>query len=265
MKTSPRGSKAPPLKEAKIAFFDIETSPIMGWTWGMYEQNVIDIKVPWHMLSFAWKWQGQKKIKTYALPDYPSYKKNPEDDSALVKDLWALFDQADILIAHNGDKFDIKKANARFLKHGLPPPTPFKSIDTLKIARNKFAFSSNRLNDLGAHFGLGRKMPHTGWDLWKKCLSGDPKAWQTMRRYNARDVELLEAVYLKLRAWGAHPNLNAYTDHGGCPVCNSMNAQRRGWNIAMVRKTPRFQCQDCGKWFSRAEKTVVEVERVIRG
>jgi hypothetical protein len=238
------------LNEPRILFYDIETAPLLSYTWGMYEQNVIDVKRSWYMLSFAYKWQGQKRVHTKALPDYKNFKKNMEDDSFLVKELWTLFDEADIIIAHNGDRFDAKKANARFLFHGKKPPSPYKSIDTLKIARNKFAFSSNRLNDLGAYLGVGRKLPTTGFHLWKGCMKGEASAWRKMRAYNARDVELLERVYLKLRAWGSHPNLTAYSGNPGCPTCQSTNVQRRGWNIARVRKTPRFQCRSCGTWFA---------------
>lgn len=217
----------------------------------MYEQNLIDLQKSWYILCFAYKWLGERKIHTRALPDYKRYKKDREDDSALVKDLWHLYDEADVVIAHNGDKFDLRKSNARFVKHGLSPPSPYKSIDTLKIARNRFAFLSNKLNDLGAYLGLGRKLPHTGFHLWKNCMHGHPKAWRRMRAYNARDVALLERVYSRLRPWApSHVNLSAMSEKSCCPVCQSTHIQQRGYNLAKVKKTPRFQCQDCGHWFS---------------
>ena len=74
------------------------------------------------MLSFAWKWADEKKVHCKALCDYPGYAKNKTDDTPLIKDLWKLFDEADILIAHNGDRFDRRKANSRFLG-GRPLPT----------------------------------------------------------------------------------------------------------------------------------------------
>src|ERR1700719_3656227 len=118
------------------------------------------------MLSFAYKIAGEKKVHTRCLADYPGYKKNTEDDKALVTDLWTIFDQADIQIGHNADKFDIKKSNARFLMHKLNPPSPYKTVDTLKIARRAFKLDSNKLDDLGYYLGLGRKLPHTGFHLW---------------------------------------------------------------------------------------------------
>lgn len=222
----------------------------------MHEQEVIDLKTSLYMLCFAAKWLGEKRVITYALPDYSRrFAKDKEDDSALVGELWRLFDEADVIIAHNGDRFDLKKSNARFIKHGLTPPSPYKSIDTLKIARAKFAFVSNRLNDLGKYLGVGKKLPHTGFHLWRGCMTGDRASWDLMRRYNARDVELLERVYLKLRPWASpHHNLTLYSDRPGCPACQSSNVQRRGFNIARSRKTPRFQCGDCGHWYSEPAK-----------
>jgi hypothetical protein len=228
----------------------------LGWAWGMYEQNIIDLQTSWYMLSFAFKWQGNGKVQTRALPDYPRFKRDREDDIGLVRELWKLYNEADIIIAHNGDKFDLKKSNARFVYHGLKPPSPYKSIDTLKIARSKFGFLSNRLNDLGAHLGLGRKLPTTGFHLWKACmLTNSHKHWNKLRRYNARDVNLLQAVYERLRPWStSHPNLSALSEKPCCPVCQSLSIQRRGFNLAKVKKTPRFHCTSCGHWFSQTER-----------
>src|SRR5262245_17881686 len=107
----------------RIALIDIETAPNLAWVWGMWEQNVIDVKKSWYMLSFSMKWLGDKRGKTYALPDWPSrYGKDPEDDELLIRELWKVLDEADFVIAHNGDAFDIKKSNARFIAHGLKPP-----------------------------------------------------------------------------------------------------------------------------------------------
>lgn len=83
-------------------------------------------------------------------------------------------------------------------------------------------------------------------------MEGERKAWDTMLRYCARDCELLEKVYLKLRAWYTnHPRLTSYTEKPGCPTCQSTNVQRRGENIAVKKKTPRYQCRGCGHWFSQ--------------
>lgn len=235
----------------RIAFWDIETAPSIGAYFDLWKEgNIVWTQTPWYILSFAVKWSDENKIRTYALPDYSLYRSDKENDRELVKELWKVHDQADILVAHNGDRFDIKKTNARFLAHGLTPPSTYKTIDTLKAAKSRFKFDSNRLNDLGQFLGVGKKLPHTGSHLWQSCIRGDLKSWAIMRKYNAQDVRLLEQVYLKLRPWMTnHPNFNVYTGGDGCPKCESMNVQRRGPEVTATRKYQRFQCQDCGGWF----------------
>ena len=155
------------------------------------------------------------------------------------------------------DKFDIKKMYARFLYYGFPPPSPFKSIDTVKIARKYFSMNSNKLDDIGRYLGIGRKMVHTGWDLWKRCFSGDMEAWNEMINYNSQDVLLLERVYEKFKPYITnHPNMNLLqnTTHS-CPNCGSNHLQKRGMSITRVSKSQRYQCQDCGAW-SQGEKIV---------
>lgn len=238
----------------KILLLDVETSPNIAYVWGKFEQDVLGEFVrKRHIISFAWKWLGEKQVHVLALPDFPGYKKNPEDNTKLVLRLYSLMGEADVVVAHNLDEFDDKMANTDFIVHGLPPPPPHKAVDTLKFARHKFRFNSNKLDDLGAELHVGRKVRHWGFELWVRCLHGDPAAWALMKKYNRGDVELLERVYLKLRPWMTnHPNMNAPDRHVGCPVCRSVKIQKRGWRINKWGKTPRFQCQECGKWINGA-------------
>lgn len=235
----------------KILLFDIETAPSLGFVWGKWEQNVIEFERDWYMLSFSYKWLGDKKAKVVSLPDFKKpYKANQENDEYLSVMLWDLFDQADIIIGHNGDKFDIKKANARFLTHGFSPPSPYKTVDTLKLARKHFKFDSNKLDDLAKSLNIGRKENVGGFATWKGCMTGDKKAWKKMTSYNQQDVELLEKVYNKLKPWSNnHPNV-ALLDNktNSCPICGSDKIQRRGFSITKTNKFQRIQCTSCGGW-----------------
>lgn len=241
----------------RVLLWDLENAPSTGFYYEPYlrhgGRNIIATLEPWFMLSYSWKWLGESKVHCRALCDYPSYKKNKRDDSALIRDLWGLLDSCDIAIAHNGDKFDRRKANARFLQIVGKPPSPYKTIDTLKVSRREFMLESNRLGDLGEFLGLGSKMATTGWDLWRKCMDGDLKAWSLMKRYNKRDVALLSEVYEVLKPWiKNHPDLRAYDGSDGCPTCSSPNIQHRGFNVAKTKRTQRMHCQACGSWFSGA-------------
>lgn len=238
----------------KVLLFDIETAPSLGWVWEKWETNVIDFEEDWYMLCFAAKWLGGK-MSTYALPDYRGYKKNSENDKLLVKELWRLFDEADVLIAHNGDNFDVRKANARFAYYKLPPPSPYKTIDTWKVAKRHFNFISNKLNDLGTYLGYGEKIS-TSFGLWQGCMNGDKKSWAQMIKYNKRDVELLEKIYLHFRPWITnHTNLGSREESAVCPKCGSPKLQSRGYAINISTRYQRFQCQNCGGW-SRGTKNM---------
>lgn len=243
--------------EPKILFIDIETAPNLGWVWGKWEQNVIENVQDWYMLSFAYKWLGDKKVEAYSLPDFKDmYKKEPENDHCLTYQLWNLMNEADIIVAHNGDEFDIKKANARFIAHGYEPLSPYKTIDTKKVAKKYFKFDSNKLDELGKYLGLGRKMPHTGFHLWKGCMSGDRKSWKTMVEYNKNDIVLLEKVFLKMRPWmKTFPIVRA--DNGDCTNCGSGKLIKRGFSFTRTNKIQRLQCVDCGAW-KQGERTLAK-------
>lgn len=237
--------------EPKILLFDVENSPSLGWYYDLWKEgNIVGEKAGWYMLSFAYKWLGEKKVRSYALPDFNGYKPGSEDDKALVKELWKLFDEADVVIAHNGDKFDTRKANARFMYYNMPPPSPYKTIDTLKVARKYAMFMSNKLDSLGDHLGHGRKVVHTGFHLWKGCMSGDMKAWKHMIKYNKQDVVLLEKLYLHLRPWITnHPNLGVLTNNPhACPNCGSNNLMKQGTDYTSTGRVQQYNCKGCGRW-----------------
>lgn len=233
---------------AKILAFDIETAPNLGYVWGKYEQDILSYQQEGYMLCFSYRWLHEKTVKARALPDYPSYKKYPTNDKALVQDLYDLFEQADIVIAHNGDAFDIKYANGRFLAHGLPPPRPYQTVDTLKIARQLFKLNSNKLDDLGNLLAVGRKVETGGFKLWLGCMAGDAKAWSKMVKYNKQDVDLLVAVYERLQGWKrGHPNRNTIDQTtNNCASCGHHKLWKLGEVVVNGGRKQRYRCQKCG-------------------
>ena len=227
-------------------FLDIETRPNLGWTWAKWETNVIEFEKHWSILSFSAKWDGGEHI-TKGLPNYRGYKKGSDDDEQIVRHLWKLLDRAAIIIMQNGDKFDVRKMNARFVYYGIPPPSPYRTVDTLKVARKYFAFDSNKLDDMGEFLGLGRKMKHEGFDTWKGCMLGDRHAWSIMLKYNRRDVVLLERIYKRFLPWIAnHPNVGMWNIGSCCPKCGSQNLVSRGYQRYKTTKYRSVQCRDCG-------------------
>lgn len=235
-------------KAPKILIFDIETSPMKAYVWRMWKQSVnLDHVIhDWYVICWSAKWLYANEVLGDVLTPEEACQ---EDDKRVVTSLWKLFNEADIVVAHNGNKFDIPKMNARFIQQGLPPTTPYYSIDTCAIARKQFGFSSNKLDALAEYFGFAHKLD-TEFELWKKCMEGDQKSLDYMLKYNKRDVTLLEEVYLRLRPWiKGHPNCANYIDSKVpiCSNCGSKNLTKLEgqYYYTSVGKYQLYRCQ-CG-------------------
>lgn len=227
---------------SRILVIDIETSPLLSFNWGTWEQNAVAVKDDWQILSFAAKWVGESKVTVLG--------QNTKTEKELVKAMWTLLDEAEVAVAHNGNRFDFKKINSKCLKYGMRPPCPYKTIDTLKVVKRYFALNSNRLNDVGKFLEVGEKMKHQGIQLWLDCMNKDKKAWRKMLAYNKQDILLLEKVYLILRPWITnHPNASHYGDAGVCPKCGSKHSQSRGLMWVGGTQQRRFMCVSCGGWY----------------
>lgn len=246
----------------KTLLFDIETTPLLSYTWGKYEQNVISVEQHSHLLSFSAKKLGEKSSITRGLNDYKLYKKDPASDKDLVEAIHCLFDWADIIVAHNGRAFDIKKVNARFAFYGFPPPEPYQIVDTKEMSKRNFAFTSNSLNDIADYLGIGRKLETGGFELWKGCMAGDKESWKLMKQYNSWDVELLEKIYLKMLPYSKVPNLGSILEGEVCPRCGSDEIRARGIAKTIASTYHRFQCNSCGGW-GRSSKQVERI-KVLR-
>lgn len=244
-------------KEPSVVLIDIETSPIVGYTWGTFQQNVLKIIEPTKIMSISWKYLHHDGINVKTIADYPGYTPGVVDDKELVKEIHAVLDDADIVIGHHSDRFDIPKLNARFVWHGLNAPSKYATVDTKKVASRYFKFDSNSLNNLGQYLNLGKKVENGGFSLWVDCIAGDPEAWKLMAKYNSQDVLLLEKVYLALRPYiENHPSLTLFSKNPEepvdcvCPTCLSKDVTKRGFSTTRTGRKQRYQCGSCGSWSS---------------
>jgi hypothetical protein len=234
----------------KIVLWDVETSLALMATFGLKVDYIphTNIIEDWYIICGRWKEYGKKKVHGVSLLDDPKrFAKNHKDDYHVVKALRDMVADADILVHHNGDRFDIKKLNARIIYHGLEPLPPIVTVDTLKEAKRIAAFTSHRLDYLSKHLGSKGKRP-TSEGLWLRVLLGDRKAIEEMYRYNGDDVKELEFVYHRLRPYmKAHPQTVVSTTYR-CE-CGSSMVQSRGiyTNRSGVIYN-RFQCQSCRRW-----------------
>lgn len=236
----------------KVLLLDIETAPAISYHWGRWKINVGVSQViqrP-YLITWAAKWLGAPNVMVDMLPAYEGFEDNPRDDYPIVLSLWKLLDEADIVIGHYIKRFDIPQMNARFVLHGLPPPSPYKVVCTKELASKHFKFEANSLAELADHLGVGNKLK-MDFDDWRGCVEGlgTPQAWEKMSTYNGVDVEVLEQVYLKLRPFDTrHPNVSLY--YGGdkprCTVCGSENLEKLEKNTyTMVSEFESYRCE-CG-------------------
>lgn len=235
---------------AKVLILDIETAPILAYTWGIWNQNIQtqNICTDWFCLTWAAKWLFEDKVYSGKLT---SKEAKNQDDSRIIKGIWNLLNEADIVIAHNGQKFDLPKLNSRFIINKLHPPLPYQQIDTLQHIRRQFGFTSNKLDYVNHLLNLPRKKENDGMPLWVGCYKGCNKALSEMLAYNIEDVRILEETYLRIRAWiKPHPNMGLFildeTQHR-CPSCGSEDLQMQGKEYKTTANSyEQFRCNNCG-------------------
>lgn len=255
------------MAEPKILLFDLECAPKVAYVWQFFKvfvQPDMVVNDGW-LMTAAWKFLGKDKI--YCKTSNTRQIGNDYELTILARNL---LDEADIVIAHNAKKFDLPLINARCAIHGIAPPSPYKVVDTLEVARKKFKFDSNKLEYLATLLKCTPKGGHKkypGFALWKACMEGDKEAWLEMVEYNKNDVATLEEVYLKLRPWmDQHPNVATLrgSDTIICPKCGGQHMQRRGTYSTNVSTYQRFQCMDCHGWSrSRFTETPVDVRKAL--
>jgi hypothetical protein len=250
-----RNYEGPKSRQPKILFVDLENTPGLGWFWPPgYETTILDIEKDPVLLCFSYKWGHQKRIHNVSLPDFQGYTQTRFniDDREVVHKLWDLFNEADVIIAQNGDNFDCKVANTRFLKYGLNPPAEYKTVDTLKVARSYFKFSFNSLDHLCRFLGIERKVDAGGKGTWFRCMDGSEKDWKHIIYYNNADVDRLMKVYERMRGWiKNHPVMNLYTRKlNHCPVCMSNEIAKNGTKLLKTGWKQKWSCKNCGKPFA---------------
>lgn len=241
-------------REPRQLTVDIECAPLKTYLWAMYDQSAAPNQVISHkyLLSFSARWVGEKKI---IYMDQRG-KKDVEDDYELTKALRDLFDEADVVIGQNSKRFDTRTVNARIQKHRIAPPSPYQHGDTKIIAKRHFDLPSYSLEYMANYFGLTLKKlkskKFVGFDLWIACMAGNLEAFEEMRRYNMRDVEVTEELYNLIAPWGTGLNLSTIRGktHFSCNHCGSIDLIWRGVAFDRNGKYRRFSCKACNTWGS---------------
>lgn len=227
-------------RNVNILTLDIETTPHLAYSFDVWQANISPDKIveQSRVIVVGWKWYGQARAQVL------SERISSHDD--LIQRSWNLCDQADLIVHYNGQRFDIRHLRREWALAGLPPPSPFKQVDLYLTTRRVFAFPSNKLDAVSQAAGVGQKIKHEGFGLWKACMAGDEKAWRKMERYCKGDVELTERYYDWLRPWiHNHPHVTVSSEQR-CNRCGSANLEPIKDYTAVVLAYKQMRCADCG-------------------
>lgn len=242
-------------RKPKVLFWDIETTDIelAIRTYGLKNHiryfNHKDIQRDWTMLGAAWKFQGDKNPSVVSVKSDDVF-----NDEGVVRVLYEVLKEADALVGHNSDAFDLKKFNTRAIIYGLPPLhiKTSQTVDTLKLARRYFKFTSNTLSYIADYLGVDAKDQSPDWRL---VMEGCDNELRYMREYNKQDVLVTEKVYDILRGYDQrHPNLNVIADVRDvsgekvevCRTCLSPDLISDGYSYTQTGKKKRHKCKNCG-------------------
>ncbi len=231
----------------KVLLLDIETSPNIATVWGIYDQTISPNQLleSSYILCWAAKWLDEPEIMWER-----SYGKRGKNRLGMLRKLHRLLSSADGVVHFNGNKFDIPTVNKEFLLHQMPQPAPCKQIDLYRVVKDKFKFTSNKLDYICQALDLGQKTKHQGHELWLGCVEDNAKDWATMKRYNVNDVRIMERLYYRLLPWmKTHTNYSLFDRDASCPNCGSDKYQDRGKAYSATRCYKRHQCKACHSWF----------------
>ena len=233
-------------KLPKILILDIETAPCLSTVWGIFKQRIPleNIQKEWFVISWSGKYLFDSNIMSDVLtPD----EAKEGDDKRILRSIWKIIDESDILVGHNLRRFDIRRLNARFIINGLDPPSSYQTIDTLTECKKHFAFTGYKLDYINQILGLDRK-DDTSYKLWLGCINGDEHSLKEMQRYNKQDVVITEELYIKIRGWlKSHPNIALFTNLETlvCPSCGSENLKESGRYHTPAGRFKSYRCE-CG-------------------
>lgn len=251
---------------AKVLLLDIETTPIWGAFWGVHKQHLTidNVVIDSHLLCWAGKWLFEPEVFGDCLT---SEEAKAHDDKRICQSVWDVMDEADIIIAHNGRKFDVPKLNGRFMVNGFSsPPSPFEIIDTYESAKKSINITSLKLDFINRVLGITRKLD-TKFQLWLDCSNGSQKALLEMFTYCKNDTAMLEETYMELRKWiKAHPNMGFYveSDNLTCPTCGCNEVVEVGIYRTPVNEYAAYRCPQCGSiGRSRLSVTTVAKKRTL--
>lgn len=248
----------PPRTGQRVLYFDIETSPNIADVWGMWDQNIglTQLRESSRIIGFGYKWRSGKPAKW--ISEYDPKTGELSQQHQMLQAAHELYDQADIVVTYNGDKFDHKRLNTAWVSAGITPPSPSKSLDLFKVVSRNFQFPSKKLAYVADRLIGDTKIQNGGHQLWRDCLDPgvDKKkrraAWDLMARYCMQDVDLLEPLHTVLEPWLQDSQsfglIGAPKTAPHCRKCGSSEVRKRGFAYTPTQAYQQYRCDSCGGW-----------------
>lgn len=210
---------------AKILIYDIETPRLRADLWWSGKQyvNGNDIIDEPKIISISWKWFGEDEV--YAA----HWDLETQCDKAMMEEFLEHYNDADVVVGINNDRFDNKWINTRAMKHRLDVNTFVKSIDIQKQCRRLVRLPSYSLKYLGSYFDIPmQKQSHEGLVMWQMIQTGTMEQRveyiAKMIKYNVGDIMATEGLFLRLMPWlNLHSHLGVAYGNApfSCPLCGN--------------------------------------------
>jgi uncharacterized protein YprB with RNaseH-like and TPR domain len=238
------------IRPPKILVFDLEVSTKIVHTYQMYDVNHSPDHViqDFYILSFAAKWIGSDEVIYMDIRN--ARPKN--NDLSLLKKLHALIDEADFVVGHNMGRFDLPTIKSRFIMNDLPPVRDVPVIDTLRIARKHFKFTSNKLSELAKYLKCkNEKDSHSefpGISLFTEAMKGNKRAFESMEHYCKMDVVVTEQIFHKLAPWEKTINFQSFYQEAVCS-CGNKQFYKNGLKYQRSGIFQIWRCSVCQKTF----------------
>lgn len=182
-----------------ILYFDLEVSKSKYYSYGARVPstflNVDDLIQEYYIIAWSASYVGQDKIYSGCVTGEQARR---WDDKEILEPLRELLESADIVAGHNVDKYDIKRINTRLLLNGFEPVVGKKTLDTLKIARGKFTFESNKLDYISQRLGFRPKDDIRNSDWLAIVDRGDEPTLKKVAKYCRGDVRNGKGVLERL-------------------------------------------------------------------
>ena len=117
------------------------------------------------------------------------------DDRETVRQIAEILADHDVLVAHNGSRFDMPFLRSRMLRWNMKRLPNMKMVDPCSIAYRHFKLRSNSLAAVADHIGVKERKTPLDMSIWADAfLNGSRRAMNKIVEHCVADIKVLEGV-----------------------------------------------------------------------